>query len=285
MLTITRAKHTRGSAGLPLPTVFKSLEAETIHIRQGQLTLVAAAPGVGKSVFALTLALRSGAPAFYFSADTDAYTTYVRAAAMFSGWSTEDVEHAIKTGNTRAVDAQLEGKMDVRFNFDARIEASNLENQLQAYALTYGEWPHLIVVDNLMNFDLENGAQGQEGLEQGCDYLHELSRKTGAAVVALHHVAGEHDDGTQPVSLRGIRGKVSKVPAQVLTLHTDDRVRQDGSGMMYVCPVKNRGGKADGGGNWRIALRYEPPRMKLEDYTSERTPAYGYSNPELSVAY
>lgn len=267
MLTLTRAKRARGEAGDPLPTVFETLARETVHIRKGQFTLVAAAPGVGKSVFGMALALRSGVPGYYASADTDAFTMYLRAGSMFTGWRTNDIEAAVSGGMTAEVDAHLEKVNHVRFDFSGRIEIPSLEEELKAYAMTYGEWPSLIAIDNLSNIDMD--GDGQQALENSCDYLHELSRETGAAVIALHHVTGPYDDGITPVPLSGLRGKISKVPEMVLTLYRDPSVGLSGLGSLFVCPVKNRTGKADPSGGWSLPLRYEPPRMKLEDYNRE----------------
>lgn len=267
MLTLTRARYSRGAAGDPLPTVFETLARNTVHFRRGQFTLIAAAPGVGKSVLGTTVALKCGAPAFYASADTDAFTMYLRAGSMYTGYQTSEIEIAVTHGNTATIDALLEKKNNVRFDFSGRIEVEALEEELEAYAVTYGEWPHSIWIDNISNLDMEGEAT--QALEAACDYLHELSRVTGAAVSALHHVTGPFDDGITPVPLSGLRGKISKVPEMVLTLYRDAAVGIEGRGTMYVCPVKNRTGKADPSGNWALPLRYEPPRMKLEDYNRE----------------
>ncbi|MCG5459601.1 AAA family ATPase [Micromonospora sp. PSH03] len=261
----------KGSAGDPLPTVFKTLAAESVHIRRGQFTLIAAAPGVGKSVFALSIALRAGSPAFYASADTDAFTMYLRAGAMVTGWQTGDIENAVEHRNTSAVDAHLEKLNHIRLDFSGRIEVDALEEELQAYAATYGEWPHSIWIDNLSNLDLPDAGEGYLALEAACDYLHELARETGAAVVALHHVTGTFDDGITPVPMSGLRGKVSKVPETILTLYRDATTGTDEIGRLYVCPVKNRTGKADPSGAWHLPLLYEPPRMKLADIPATNT--------------
>lgn len=217
---------------------------------------------MGKSIKALTLALRTGSPGFYASADTDAFTMYLRAGSMFTGWSTTDIEHAVKHNNTRELDAALNPLNHVRMDFAGRIEIEHLEANLKAYAMTYGEWPHFIIIDNISN--LESEGEGHHALESACDYLHELGRTTGAAMIALHHVTGEYDDGTKPVPLSGLRGKISKVPAMILTLY-----RNPESTRLFVCPVKNRTGRNDSSGNWSIPLLYDPARMRLEDIKSE----------------
>jgi replicative DNA helicase len=275
---LTRAKLDRGSAGEPIPTVFQTLAGETVHVRRGQFTLIAAAPGVGKSVFALSLVLKAEVPGFYFSADTDAFTTYLRSGSMFTGYRTCDIEAAVEGKQTQQIDALLERKNHIRFDFSGRIEVDILEEELKAYASVYGEWPHVIVIDNLSNLHIEDAPEGYQALEYACDYLHELARTSGAAVLALHHVTGSFDDGTTAVPLSGLRGKVSKVPEMVLTLHRDASVGTDEIGSLYVSVVKNRTGRADPSGGFSIPLLYEPPRMRLEDKPTGGNSSYGGSN-------
>ena len=255
-----------GESGEPIPTVFPSIAAENVHFRRGQLALIAAAPGVGKSLLAMILTLKSGSPGMYFSADTDAFTMFIRASAMMTGYTTQSIEDSVKQGNTRHVDAALEKYNHTRFDFEGRIEVDRLEAELSAYVYAYGEYPHVITVDNISNFDAGDG-EGYVALEQACDYLHELGRLTGALIVALHHVTGVFDDGTTPVPLSGLKGKISKVPELILTLHRDASTGTDEVGRMYVSPVKNRTGKADPSGAFHIPLHYEPGRMMLRDLT------------------
>ena len=261
MLTLTRARLTSASAGEPLPTVFKTLADATVHIRQGQFTLIAAGPGVGKSLVSLTLALRAKVPTYYFSADSDAFTMYTRAAAMLTGWTVQDIEHQLHMGNLATIDAQLNGNDHIRWNFDANPSMDDIDEELKAFAATYGEYPKLIVVDNLRNvFDPE----GEKGSVDGvCDFLHERARETGAAVIGLHHVTGQYDDGITPVPMSGLMGKVSKVPEVVLTLNRNPQLDFNGAQAMNVCPVKNRGGIADPSGQTSYALTANMDTMTL----------------------
>lgn len=262
MLTLTRARQSGGKAGEPLPTVFKAWENNTIHIRQGQFTLIAAGPGVGKSLVSLTLAMRARVPTYYFSADSDAFTMYIRAAAMLTGWTTADIEHQLKMGNIETIDAKLNGHDHIRFNFDASPSMDDIDEEMQAFAAAYGEWPRLVVVDNLRNvFD----PDGEKGSVDGvCDFLHERARETNAAVIGLHHVTGQYDDGITPVPMSGLMGKVSKVPEVILTLNRNPQLDFNGAQAMNVCPVKNRGGVADPSGQTSYPLTAYMDRMHLE---------------------
>ncbi len=242
-----------------MPTVFPKLAGATLHFRRGQFHLIAAAPGVGKSLLAMTLALDCNSPAMYFSADSDAFTMYVRSAAKETGWLTQEVEAQMDTGNTRLIDAKLNSVgHQVRWSFDSAPDFDTIEEELMAYAVTFGCWPSLIVIDNISNVETDSG-EGQMALEAVSEYLHSLGRKTGAAIIGLHHVTGEFDDGTRPVPLSGLRGKVSKVPEVILTLFRNAQ----NPNRMGVAVVKNRGGQADPSGSSVVWLECDLSRMRL----------------------
>lgn len=262
MYTIVRAKGDAGKAGEPLPTLFKTLAENTVHFRRGQYTLIAAAPGVGKSALSLCLALHAGVPSFYFSADTDPQTMFVRSAANVSGWSTRDIENALEKGNTATVEAQLNGLDHLRWDFQASLTIDDLEAELMAFAVTYGAWPELIIVDNLSNVvpDAEGDGNSYVALEKVCEYLHALARKTGACVLALHHVKGDSNDGDKPVPLSQIKGQIGRVPEMILTLH---RIGEEGARRMGVSVVKNRTGRADASGAMTLYLDADMERMRL----------------------
>lgn len=263
MLSLARAKATRGSAGEPLPTVFKALGSQGVHFRQGQFALVAAAPGVGKSLLVLTLAIRCGLPTLYFSADTDQATMMIRAAAMISGWTTDDVEKALDAGYTEHLDVLLSRWAHIQFDFKSSPSATDMEEELKAFRQVYGDWPQLIVMDNITNFDNESGSDGFQNLEATCDFLHDMARETGACMVGLHHVTGDYDDGQKPPSLSSLRGKVSKVPELVLALHRVGGDSMEGGRVMAVSPVKNRTGRSDPSGGWYMNLNVDLERMAI----------------------
>lgn len=261
MLTLLRAQAGKGESGESLPVVFEKLQDATAKFRRGQITLIAAAPGVGKSIFALRLCLGTGAPCLYLSGDTDSFTMALRAASMVTGHSVRDVETQYEIDNGGYYDKHLEAYQHIRFDFEPNITPDNIEAQMTAYALAFGEYPHVLVVDNLSNIDLgDNSGEGYQALESALDYLHELARQTGTAVIALHHLTGQYDDGNVPAPLSALRGKVSKVPELVLTLFRSGTPEFPALG---VAIVKNRNGKMDTTGGYSVVLHYDPERMQL----------------------
>lgn len=256
MISLLQATRLRSGAGEKLPDVFQVLANSNIHVRRGQLHLISAAPGVGKSALALAYAIQAKVPTLYLSMDSDAHTTAVRAGQMLSGFDSERMESALKDGIFR--ESVLARVGHVRFSFRSGVDTHDLMMEVAAYAESFGAYPHLIVVDNLANiaFDGDEFAS----LRRIVADLHSLSRLTQSAVMALHHVTGTYDDGTQPVPLSGLQGKISKMPEVILTLskgqHDDE---------LYVSPVKNRHGRADPSGRWRLPLSAQLDTMAIHD--------------------
>lgn len=265
MYSLKQSRRLRGHAGEPLPTVFPSLEKTGTRLLLGQLALVVAGPGVGKSIFALTTALRSGVPTLYFSADSDAATQLIRSVCVLYGLSVQAAT-ALVLGDDLGEYAEKLDKTPIRFSFDASPRLDDIERSVEAYEEVYGEYPMLIIIDNITNLRTES-AEGEDdpfgGLEALLDYLHSMARSTGACVMGLHHVTGRYNDSDTPVALSGIKGQVGRVPELILTLH---RRRQEGyQDLLCVSTVKQRGGQADPSGRTYIELAFHGERMAIED--------------------
>ena len=256
----------RGSAGEPLPTVWDSLAAHKAHFRRGQLSLVVAGAGTGKSAFTLNYAVRAKVPTMYFSADSDSFTQLTRAISIATGIQMDDSEEMVLAEDL-SVDAinALTG-LPIRFRYDANPTIDSLERSLESYEELYGDYPSLIVVDNITNVqnDMADSADPFAGLEALLDYLHTMARDTQAHVSGLHHVVGEYADGNKPIPQSGVKGKISRVPELILTLH---KLPEDAYSVprIGVSPVKVRGAKFDSSGNTFAELEFIGDRMLIRD--------------------
>lgn len=266
MFSLIHSRRIRGNAGDPLPTVFKSLAQAGIVFRRGELVLVCAGPGTGKSAFVLTETLGSKVPALYFSADSNAYEQLVRAICIITGASKDDARKSVLSGDMGRIEPALRG-LPIRFNYEASPTLNTLEDSIEAYRQLYGDYPELIVVDNITNVSTERAeGAGSQRLEDLMDYLHDTARQTGACVVGLHHVTGGYNDADKPIPLSGVKDQIGRVPEMVLTLF---RPREDTLG---VSPVKNRGGKPDPSGKTFVELSFEGDRMRISDAPAAYTP-------------
>lgn len=264
MYTPIQSLRIKGNAGDPLADVWDSLAARGTRFLRGLLALVCAGPGTGKSAFILTYALKARVPTLYFSADSDAFTQLSRSLSILTGWSMEDSSAAVRDGDLGEAGEEFSG-IPIRFNYSASPSLDEIENSMAAYEEVYGDFPTLVVIDNVTN--VRSGAEDDDpfsGLEALMDYLHEMARRTGACVVGLHHVTGQHNNGDRPIPLSGVKGQIARVPEMVLTLH---RVSDEfGPDTLRVSTVKNRYAKPDPTGQDYVELEFDGDHMQIRDF-------------------
>lgn len=266
MYTPLQSLYIRGSAGDPLPAVWPSLAQTGITLRRGQLVLICAGPGTGKSALILAYALKAGVPTFYFSADSDSFTQLSRMVSIYSECSLEKSMRDVREGRVEESVKQQLAESCIRFSYRASPTLDTIESSMAAYDALYEEFPQLVIIDNITN--VRSGVEDDDpfsGLESLMEYLHEMARETGACVVGLHHVTGPHNDGNRPIPLSGIKGQIGRVPEMILTLHRES----DGVGpdFLNVSVVKNRGGRSDPSGNSFASLEFVGETMKISDLT------------------
>jgi predicted ATP-dependent serine protease len=205
--------------------------------------MVAAAPNAGKSMFALIYAVKAQVPTLFFSADTDTTTVMMRAAAHVSGHNQVNVEQNLSASNN-FYDTSFDKLKHIKWVFDSSPSLDDIELEIKAYVELYGQAPELIIIDNLMNVAAETDNEWA-GLRAIMMELHDMARKTEACVLILHHVSEQSEYGspTEPPSRRAIHGKVSQLPALILTLGYNPNTAE-----LKIAAVKNRFGPhaADG---------------------------------------
>ena len=264
MLTLTQSAAIKGSSGEPLPTVWESLDAEGTRFLRGQLALVAAGPGVGKSAFVLSYALRSKVSCLYFSADSDAFVQLSRSLAILGGMNRTASSNAVLSGDYERIKG-LVGEVPIRFNYAPSPTLDTITTQIHAYEELHGDYPELIVVDNALDVVMEGGDIDQaQSLDALMAWLHELARTTDACVIVLHHVTGPYNDANQPIPLSGVKGQIGRVPELILTLHKA-LGEYGGPDEIRVSTVKNRGQKADPTGQSFVSLDFDGYRMSIQD--------------------
>ena len=238
MLDLQRAWGTVLTKATPLPDVWQALAAKQIKFRRGQVCMVAAAPNAGKSMFALIYAVKAKVPTLFFSADTDTTTVMLRAAAHVTGHNQVNVEQRLSSDN-HYYDNAFDRLKHIKWVFDSSPSLDDIELEIKAYVELYGEAPELIIIDNLMNVAAETDNEWA-GLRAIMMELHDMARKTEACVLVLHHVSEQSEYGspTRPPARRAIHGKVSQLPALILTLGFDPA-----NGDLNIAAVKNRFGK------------------------------------------
>ena len=262
MLRLSRAWNSTTVRATPLPQVWTDFDNDRhrIKFRRGQVCMVAAAPNVGKSMFALVYALRAKIPTLFFSADTDTATVMIRVAAAIAGHNQQTVEKNLDT-NPRYYDKYLEQMSHIQWCFDSSPSLDDIELEVKAYVELYGIAPELIVVDNLMNVVAEHDNEWA-GLRQIMMELHDMARKTEACVMVLHHVSEQSEYGNtyNPPARRSIHGKVSQLPSLILTLGYEPA-----TGTLRVSPVKNRFGPMYANADEHVSLFVDYSTCRIEN--------------------
>lgn len=260
MLTLSQATtRTRRQAQL-LPDLFTTLATNGVRFRRGQVTMIAGQPNSGKSLLALFYAVKAGVPTLYISADTDAYTTAIRAAAAVTGNTIQTVEESFASGNGYEFYlGEIASLQNVQFSFDPSPTLDDIDLTVRAYGEAFGEYPHLIIVDNLMNIAALHDNEWT-GMRDIAKAMHHLSRETDAAVFLLHHTSEAEGRPEMPPSRKSIQGKVSQLPEMILTVAIDHA-----SGEFRVACVKNRFAKHSPSGDDYTTLYADASRMTLYD--------------------
>lgn len=264
MQSLSQALRRNAASGEPIHSPVKAFNDNGVHMRKGQLSMIVAGPGSGKS-YLIQAILHNGDrgkaknSCLYFSADTGPDVIYKRAACLATGYTATAVEDMMANGNTESIETAIQQtESHITWNFTPNPSEQYVIDELKAYEGTYGHFPEVIVMDNLKDLYIE-GMEADEfrSLEEACVFLKNLAKLTGSAVIALHHAGGAFEDGTATIPLSGARGKVSKTPAVILTIA---RQGED----MRVSVVKNRNGKADQSGKLWYPIRANLERGLFE---------------------
>ena len=261
MRTLHRSVRRPDKSGIPIVHGLKGLGSAGVEIRRGELTMIAAAPGQGKSSFALAVALSCDAPVLYISADTNGRTQSIRALSMLTGRRQDDMDVALDTNNDWC-SAELRRAGHIRWSFESSPTLDEIEEELLAFIEAHGEPPALLVVDNASDVTLEGNGDEWAVLRELMRSLKWMARHYDTAVLALHHTS-ETFKGNPCPPRSSVQGKVNAVPALILTLASTQ-------GWLAVCPVKNRTGWADPSGERVVMFEFDPERMFLADYEEVR---------------
>ena len=256
MRSLHRAGRDPDAGGAPLPLPFRAFDQYDIALRRGELTMVAAAPGAGKSTLALAMAMRITVPTLYFSLDSGEKTQKARALSMITGLTVKQCALNMEFDEHTANLLMRDHANHIKWDFRAE-SLWDLEEEVDVYRELMGSDPHLVVIDNASDLAYENGDEYQS-LRALMREVKRWARELNAAFLVLHHTS-EGFDGNPCPPLRSVHGKVNQKPANVLT------IGEPRDGFLPIAPVKNRNGFQDRSGNTALWLRYDPATMTLKD--------------------
>jgi hypothetical protein len=219
--------------------------------------MVCAQPNGGKSFLALWYAIKAQIPTLYISADTDQATTIYRAIAMLTGEKVDDIEETFEQGLDAAYTPELERISNMRFTFEPSPTLEDINLEVLAFEEMWGEPPRIIIVDNLMNV-VHGEGNGLSEMQEISQFLHHLARKSGAAVLILHHASENESKAAYPPPRKAVLQKVSQLPEVIITTALIPE-----ENLFRIAVVKNRSGPHDPTGQVYVSLYVIPERMQL----------------------
>jgi len=257
MRTLARAVGSVDIGGEPLPSVFRTFDANKVVIRRSEISMIAGTPGAGKSTLALAIALRAKVPTLYISADTNAHTMAMRLLSMIINKPQSEAEMLLVEDVEGSRKVINDSSGHIFWSFESAPTLSDLDQEVEAFEELWGCAPTLIVIDNLMDIS-NDGGEEFAAMRSTIKELKYLARDTNAAVLLLHHTKESYvGSPCQPRS--ALQGMVAQLPALICT------VGSDAPGFIAVAPVKNRYGKADPSGATAFWLQFNPEMMDVSD--------------------
>lgn len=256
MQSLGIALKARGEEGSALPNPMRALDRVGVKFTRSQLSLIAGAPGMGKSSLATWLVTRmkypdgQGVPTLYLSADADRLTVAKSVVSGFTGKTQAEAERLILAQDLDVEKLMHEQISHVWWSFETLPSLSDINDEVDAYAYVHGEYPHMIVVDNLM--DVSESGEDLHLVSDVQVMLKKLARRTEAHVMALSHVKGQWTDGLTPVPRNGLMYNIDKKPELILTTH------QVQPGVMGLRVVKNRTGPAATNATYGVDIGWQP---------------------------
>ncbi|MFC6021532.1 AAA family ATPase [Plantactinospora solaniradicis] len=246
----------RGRVGDPLPCPYTSLERMRAFARRGQISLSAGASGGGKTAFWSNWALNARydgdypIPTLYFSSDSDQHTVGIRIAQAVLGCTQDEAEERLED----SWDLFHEATEHTWWDFKVGPTLDHFDAEIETYSLVHGQYPSLIVIDNLMDCDAGYGADEGANQREALLWGSSKARETNAHIAFLHHVTGPNVNGNYPIGKDGLMNKVDKRPRLILTFHQTD------PGLLNVSVVKNSTGPARSDGGWFTSIPWLPER-------------------------
>jgi len=260
------------SSGEPLPDPFESLAAHKATFRRGSVVLIAAPPGGMKTVFTMNIVKNMNVPTLYSSSDSDDFTMTSRSLSMLTGEGTDETELWVLTQKSEAY-VRLQEMNHVRWSFKSSPTLEDIALEAEAFSELRGEYPHLIVIDIMMDMDFEGVAEQNYWALMA--ELKDMAREYEACVLVVHHTSESAKPGTPPPR-SAIMGKANQLPTLILTLWGDAAMNK-----LLVAIVKNRFGPQDPTAGRYFEMYADPSICLIEDPHEEENPLVFRDGPKV----
>ena len=261
MLTAARSLiRSSKEGGRELPTVpeFHDLYQLGWQPRYGEMCMISARSGAGKSSLGLFFALRTGLRTLYFSGDMSAFQASSKLACAVHHKSIDDVVELLEGDARDDILAPL--PRNIAFSF-GEITFKGIRRNIDAYVELYNEYPELVVVDNLM--DIEGCDSDYTAQQAAMQQLHVLNRELGCTVWVMAHATDKGEKGRnsphEPPPRSEIKNGMSEKPETILAIALNPFKQQ-----LNVAIVKQRLGPSDPSGQQYASITAVADQSRFE---------------------
>jgi len=253
--TLARAVLAKTAIGEKLILPYKSMN-DAISFRTRDLTILAGAPGGGKSTLAVNLAMKMEYPTLYLAQDSPA-SVLSRMTALVTQENIAHTATALTSKQKYAISKRL-GNIRPTLVFErGAVTVEGIELRLEALEEWLGEPPKLVFIDNLIDLMVEGATPGDTSFyTKALPQLKRMANKYNCAVIVLHHVTrggnASHADGRTGIAMNSLLYAGEREARHVWGVYND------GEGTINVQVLKQQDGPADPNGGLEIPLRWTP---------------------------
>lgn len=260
MRTLTRAVKDRGAIGTRLHLPWRNLD-KVIRLHTKELAVLAGAPGGGKTMLALNMAMNVEYPVLYFAQDSPA-SALVRMASIALGVSHNEAHARISKDRDGLAEALTDARPTLMFERGA-VTLDRIRASVEALAEWLGEPPPLVFIDNLIDMIVEGYTSSEAGFYATVlPQLKQMANELNTSVVALHHVIRSGESRKEGQGRSGIKMSDLLFAGEREARHVWG-VYNDGADTLSVQVLKQQDGPADPQGGMVEHLRWYPKLNRI----------------------
>ena len=255
MQTLDKAVLNKTAVGDRLILPYKVMN-DSISFRTRDLTILAGAPGGGKSTLAVNLAMKMDYPTLYLAQDSPA-SVLSRMAALVTQDSISKTAKKINSAEKFAISKQLANARDDLVFERGAVTLDGIKWRIEALTEWWGEAPKIIFIDNLIDLIVEGTTHGDNSFyTKALPALKRMANTYNTAIIALHHVTrgsgNDHANGRTGITMNNLLYAGEREARHVWGVYND------GDGTINVQILKQQDGPADPDGKMSVSLKWYP---------------------------